>query len=50
MQEGPDYLKITQWCIDNGLIQQALTVFNEKMPRYLFNKGYIKVKVEERKA
>ena len=50
MQEGPDYLKITQWCIENGLIQQALTVFNEKMPRYLFNKGYIKVTDEERKA
>ena len=50
MQEGPDYLKISQWCIDNGLIQQALTVFNEKMPRYLFNKGYIKVTDEERKA
>lgn len=43
MQEGIDYLKIVKWCIDNGLIQQAITVFNEKIPRYILNKGYIKV-------
>lgn len=43
MQEGIDYLKIVKWCIDNGLIQQAITVFNEKIPRYIINKGYIKV-------
>lgn len=43
MQEGIDYLKIVKWCIDNGLIQQAITVFNEKIPRYILNKGYIRV-------
>ena len=37
--EGIDYVKIVQWCLDNVLIQQALTVFTEKIPCYLFEQG-----------
>lgn len=40
--ETSDYLKIIKWCVDNGLIQQAITLFVEKIPIYIFNKGLIK--------
>lgn len=36
-----DYCKIVQWCLNNGLIQQALTVFVEKIPIYVFDKQII---------
>ena len=32
-----DYLKIIEWCVENNLIQQALTLFVEKIPVYLFD-------------
>lgn len=32
-----DYLKIIEWCVENNLIQQALTLFVEKIPMYLFD-------------
>lgn len=38
-----DYLSIINWCLDNNLIQQALTLYTEKIPDYLFNKNIISV-------
>ena len=32
------YTKLIRWCIDNGMIQQALTLYVEKMPFYYFEK------------
>lgn len=37
-----DYVRIIEWCLDNGLIQQALTIFVEKVPVYLYNSGVFK--------
>ena len=37
-----DYLKIIQWCLDNSLIQQALTLYVEKVPAVLFDRHIIK--------
>lgn len=37
-REGTDYISITKWCIDNGLIQQALTIYTEKIPVFIFDK------------
>jgi len=44
-----DYVRIIEWCLDNGLIQQALTIFVEKIPVYLYNNGVFSFnkKVEE---
>lgn len=36
-----DYIAITKWCLDNDLIQQAITIFVEKIPICLFEKGSI---------
>lgn len=32
-----DYPSIVKWCLDNRLIQQAVTIYIEKMPEYLFS-------------
>lgn len=37
-----DYPDIIKWCLDNRLIQQAVTVYAEKMPEYFYKKGYYK--------
>ena len=42
-----DYVRIVNWCLDNMLIQQALTIYNEKIPRYLFEHNYLKMDQEE---
>ena len=39
--EQVDYLRILQWCLDNSLIQQAFTIYESKIPSYLFERGYI---------
>lgn len=36
-----DYSRIVAWCLDNVLIQQAITLFVEKLPRVLFDKKVI---------
>lgn len=36
-----DYLKIIQWCLDNTLIQQALTLYVEKIPAILIQRGIV---------
>ena len=43
--EELDYVDIIDWCRQNGLIQQAVTVYVEKIPEILFDEklGYIKV-------
>lgn len=43
MQHGPDYYSIVKWCVENGLVQQALTIFTEKIPSYIIGKNYMKV-------
>ncbi len=42
-QDSIDYLKIISWCLDNGLIQQAITIYIEKIPGYIFDKNIIKL-------
>ena len=32
-----EYPSIVKWCLDNRLIQQAVTIYVEKMPEYLFS-------------
>lgn len=45
-----DYLKIIRWCLDNMLVQQALTIYVEKLPVYLFEHEIIKYYGDARKA
>ncbi len=33
---GEDDLKILRWCIKNGYLQQALTLYTERVPEYIF--------------
>lgn len=35
------YPQLIHWCIDNRMLQQALTIYTEKMPEYYFRKGFI---------
>lgn len=39
--EEPDYCHIIIWCLENHLIQQAVTIYIEKIPKYLFDKKMI---------
>ena len=39
--EDIDYLDIITWCLDNRMIQQAVTIYTEKMPEFLFNTGLL---------
>lgn len=36
-----DYAKLVSWCLENMLIQQAMTLFVEKMPKVLFDNKVI---------
>ena len=38
-----EYPAVVKWCLDNKLIQQAVTVYVEKMPEYFYEKGYYNV-------
>lgn len=44
-----DYCYLVKWCAENGLIQQAITIYTEKIPKYLFAEGLVKATEEERK-
>ena len=44
-----DYPDIVKWCLDNRLIQQAVTIYTEKMPEYFLNKKFFTVAEETRK-
>ena len=48
--EKVDYVRIIKWCLDNMLIQQALTIFVEKIPVYIFDHGIIRFTGDERKV
>lgn len=41
LAEKPDILTLIEWCADNNLIQQALTIYNERVPEELINRGII---------
>ena len=41
-QDSIDYKQIIRWCLANGLIQQAVTIYIEKMPVYYFQIGILK--------
>lgn len=45
-----DYIKLVQWCIENDLLQQALTIFTEKVPISIFARGIVKYKGNEQRA
>lgn len=34
---GIDYCRMIKWCLENGLIQQAVTIYIEKIPKYIFD-------------
>lgn len=36
-----NYCKIIEWCLENGLLQQALTIYIEKIPKYIFSEKII---------
>ena len=38
---GQDDLKIIRWCINKGYLQQALTLYTERVPEYLGENGFI---------
>lgn len=44
-----DYVRIIEWCLDNMLIQQAVTLFVEKIPVYLFDKKVISCNIVKAK-
>ncbi|MBQ9111737.1 MAG: TM1812 family CRISPR-associated protein [Oscillospiraceae bacterium] len=35
------YPELIRWCMENSMIQQAVTIYAEKIPEYLFNEGII---------
>ena len=37
-----DYIDLIEWCTRKGLLQQALTLVEDKMPSYYFKKEWIK--------
>lgn len=43
-QPTDDILYLIRWCLDNRMIQQALTLFVERIPVYVFSKGFITYK------
>lgn len=44
-----DYCYLVKWCAENGLIQQAITIYTEKIPKYLFSAGIVSATEEEKK-
>lgn len=43
------YPKLIQWCLDNSMVQQALTLYVEKMPQYYYESGFLNLPMKERK-
>ena len=35
---------LIKWCVNNDMIQQALTIYKERIPDYLFQRGILSVK------
>lgn len=38
-----EYPDVVKWCLDNKMIQQAVTIYVEKIPEYFYKKGYFSV-------
>ena len=38
-----EYPDVVKWCLDNKMIQQAVTIYVEKMPEYYYKKQYFTV-------
>ena len=39
--DNVDYIKLVQWYLNNDLLQQALTIFTEKIPISIFEKKIV---------
>lgn len=37
-------LSILKWCVESGMIQQALTVYTERIPTYIMQRGFLRLK------
>lgn len=37
------YPGLIKWCLDNNMVQQALTLYVEKMPQYYYKAGFLKM-------
>jgi len=46
--EVPDYPSIISWCAENGLIQQAIVLYVEKIPLWLCEKKYVNLDKNEK--
>ena len=46
LKEGrePDTLSVIHWCLENKFLQQAITIYNEHLPKYLFEHKIIECK------
>ena len=38
---------LLRWCVRNNMIQQALTIFTEEIPRYIFNRGDLLIRTSD---
>lgn len=43
------YPGLIQWCLDNHMAQQALTLYVEKMPQYYYEAGFLNLPEKEQK-
>lgn len=43
------YPKLIKWCLDNNMVQQALTLYVEKMPQYYYESGLLESPVMPQK-
>lgn len=41
-----DLISILEWCLENKLVQQALTLYIERIPKYLFDKRILQCEKE----
>lgn len=41
-----EYPNIIKWCLDNNLIQQAVTIYSERIPEYFYNKKFYTISKE----
>lgn len=44
------YPQLIRWCLDNNMVQQALTLYVEKMPEFYCNEGIVEFSQEEEKG
>lgn len=42
-----DDISVIRWCVDNGYMQQALTLYTERVPEYLGKKNFVTVPISE---